>query len=124
MADCYVQARGEGTKDKAVGTGARRWSKTICSTCGAEGHGAAQCRKEPDERVQWSKDGDLRCYNCNRRGYLARHYPDNAMFVSGSRSAHDGGNSRATLGVLRNGVVEGQYVRGIMPDTGCSMTMV
>ena len=39
-------------------------------------------------------------------------------------SAHDSGGSGAALGVLWNGVVEGQYIRGIMLDTGCSRTMV
>ena len=43
------------------------------------------------------------------------------MFVVGSQSACEKLESRrSALAVLRNGVVDGQYVKGIMLGTSCS----
>ena len=127
MADCYVQARGEGAKEETAGM--RR--KVTCFRCEAEGHGAGQCRKGLEEKsvmrkdkrsLGGSKEVAVKCYNCNRIGHLARHCPDSAMFVSSTRRPC--GSGGPDMGVLRNGVVEGKYVKGIMLDTGCSRTMV
>ena len=89
LANCNTQARGDKQNFKDEVAGVRRQSKVTCFKCGEEGHGVAQCRNGPealwwaddkysqpkDERQRRSKDSDMRCYNCNRAGHLARNCP-------------------------------------------------
>ena len=63
---------------------------------------------------------ELKCFNCGEKVHISRGYPSNAALLCQTGRLSVG--SRASSGVSREDLVEGQAVTDILLDTGCSQT--
>ena len=117
MADDYTEARKQ-VKEEKNSSGDTSQKGKPCTLTPEEvqpGKGSSKDRRNQGQR--WgNEDSHLTCYNCNKRGRVASKCPNKALYC-GLRSAHD-----STL--KKSGMMEGKYVKDILLDTGCSMTLV
>ena len=137
LADDYVQAHRREWKllrDEGQWGGQK---KTLdarkCHTCGEAGHLARNCKKDTtngkdkEDKSTTEKQGSgsgpqkkdkatVKCYNCGQLGHFANRCPSNALLC------HDG--THGVQPMKQCGLVEGQAVKDIVLDTGCSQTMV
>ena len=132
LADDYdlVRRRSEGPKKPAEGvqTGPKR-----CNFCGIVGHLTHECRKAAKLRGGPTGKGpqhpqtqraEVKCYNCGQKGHLSYKCPRSAALFCRSSEQAGGGRSMEGCNMSRGGSVEGQAVKSILLDTGCSKTLV
>ena len=144
LADDYYQAR----KESQVGKGSNHGKggsgdKVKCLRCGKPGHRVESCRVKLGQQEKRSypagfSEGprskrdlkDIECFNCHRKGHYSSQCPRNALFVTERRTVRQGESKmvrrpcHSQPGVVRRGVVEGERVRDILLDTGCSRTLL
>ena len=134
LADDYEQARKQ--TDNATKKTGRTHEPRLCYACGKMGHMARDCMTKSKtegltpavEETQllktekWANKSELKCFNWGQKGHISGRCPSNAALLceAGRRSA----GSRVQSGMLREGLVEGQAVTGVLLDTGCSQTLV
>ena len=143
LSDDYVRVR-----KQAGGVGARERPPTIakkeefradgvlCQYCHKRGHTATECRKAKADRAFEKKgpgdakqtsdrDRSRRCYNCQQFGHIPPTCPSKpALFSSAESEISTEVRTSNDKKVLRQGMVEGSAVDGIVLDTGCARTMV
>ena len=146
LADDYVQARKKSGKEDHGNTGDRKQEnkQRRCHRCNKWGHIAKECRAEmkeqekkdppPDRRKSGRDLKDVECFNCHRKGHYSSNCPENALLCVERRLRHPTDDVRSweakrhsfftSPGGLIEGLVEGQEVKNILLDTGCSRTLV
>ena len=111
-----------------VQTGPKR-----CNFCGVVGHLAHKCRKAAKLRGGPTGKGpqhpqtqraEVKCYNCGQKGHLSYKCPRSAALFCRSSEQAGGERSMEGCNMSRGGSVEGQAVKSILLDTGCSKTLV
>ena len=117
LADDYTEARKQVKEEKNSSGDTSQKGKPSTPTPEEVQPGKGSSKDKRNQRQRWgNEDSHLTCYNCNKRGHVASKCPNKALYC-GLRNAHD-----STL--KKSGVVEGKYVKDILLDTGCSMTLV
>ena len=143
LSDDYVRVR-----KQVGGVGARERPPTIAKKeefradgilwqyCHKRGHTATECRKAKADRAFEKKgpgdakqtsdrDRSRRCYNCQQFGHIAATCPRKpALFSSAESEISTEVQTSNDKKVLRQGMVEGSAVDGIVLDTGCARTIV
>ena len=134
LADEYEQARREGSTTGVVTElllqqqpqqqkQAKPREQKICSFCKKIGHVEQECRKKKREQATSSTPGrsEIQCFNCQKMGHIASKCPGKTNLFCGEQKSAQETN---TLGIYREGLVEGHKVEKILLDTGCSRTMI
>ena len=134
LADEYEQARREGSTTGVVTElllqqepqqqkQAKPREQKICSFYKKIGHVEQECRKKKREQATSSTPGrsEIQCSNCQKMRHIASKCPGKTnLFCGEQKSAQE----TKTLGIYREGLIEGQKVEKILLDTGCSRTMI
>ena len=130
LADDYELARKQTERGPSRSGGVRK-----CHNCGAPGHFARDCQKgqrsdktttpamgkeTPLSATAKPRRDPVKCYNCGQTGHISRRCPSNAALFGREEHTPPPGPSNLS----RRGLVEGQAVRDILLDTGCSKTLV
>ena len=66
---------------------------------------------------------DIECFNCHKKGHYSSNCPHNALLCSDEKTMVKHDRTGKHMGVVRDGMVEGQKVNNIVLDTGCSRTL-
>ena len=145
LADDIERARRSGKVDPGRQPERRPVSNPLkCFSCGQPGHRSPDCPKgrRPEERsnqrrpdghgpprdTQPTNRGDRYkepcCYECGKLGHFATRCPSRALYGEGRPCYGPEAGPRQNGRVCRSGTVDGERVRDILLDTGCTRTLV